>query len=173
MRLPTLLSILVVGCTGSRTGYVPGQFSDARAQELIGSPLPSFELPTPRGDTMVSSKGLLGHPAMIVFWATWCPTCLQEVPMLKSLRLRNLKSDLKVVSLSVDESPAPVHLMVERTGIDWPVAVNAAPWFGSQKLESLPQIFLVGRSGKVVDAFTGEVDSAVLAKALEGLLIAP
>jgi len=118
----------------------------------------------------VTSASLAGHPSLVVFWATWCPACLAEIPRLKAYHERLGPKGLRIVSLSVDDSPAPVPLVVDRTGMNWPVGVNASPWFGSQGLESLPQVFLVDRSGKIVDSFTGEVDSTVFRDAVERLM---
>lgn len=165
-----LVAFTLVGCDRSRTGYTPGQFSDPKASELLGETLPEFTLPRPDGQGTVASTSLSGHPALVVLWATWCPSCLQEIPFLKRTLERDSGRGLRMVSLSVDDSPAAVPLVVQRSSMTWPVGISAGPWFGSLGLESIPQIFLVGRDGRIVDSFTGELDTLVFRKAVESLL---
>lgn len=164
-----LVALALVGCDRSRTGYVPGQFSDPKASELLGETLPEFSLPQPSGGT-VTSASLSGKPSLVVMWATWCPSCLQEIPYLKRTWEKDSARGLRMVSLSVDDSPAAVPLVVERSAITWPVGIAAGPWFGSLGLESIPQIFLVDRDGRIVDSFTGELDTLVFRQAVESLL---
>lgn len=164
-----LVALVLAGCDRSRTGYTPGQFSDSKASDLLGEELPAFSLPSPSGDGTVASTDLAGAPSLVVLWATWCPSCLQEIPFLKRTWETHSAEGLRMVSLSVDDSPAAVPLVVQRSAMTWPVGVSAGPWFGSLGLESIPQVFLVGRDGKIVDSFTGELDTLVFRKAVESL----
>lgn len=171
MRIIVLLvAIGLAGCDRSRSGYTAGQFSDPKAAELLGETLPEFSLPSPGGDALVTSASLSGAPSLVVLWATWCPSCLQEIPYLKRTWEADSARGLRMVSLSVDDSPAAVPLVVQRSAMTWPVGISAGPWFGAMGLESIPQVFLVGRDGKIVDSFTGELDTLVFRKALESLL---
>lgn len=52
---------------------------------LIGKPFPAFELPAVEGDRQVRREDLLGKPALVNVWATWCPTCKAEHTMLNRL----------------------------------------------------------------------------------------
>jgi len=52
---------------------------------LIGKPFPAFELPAVEGDRQVRREDLLGKPALVNVWATWCPTCKAEHAMLNRL----------------------------------------------------------------------------------------
>lgn len=165
-----LVAFAFAGCDRSAPGYTPGQFSDPKASELLGEPLAEFVLPGPSGEGTVTSASLAGHPSMVVLWATWCPSCLAEIPLLKRTWETDSVKGLRMVSLSVDDSPAGVPLVVQQSAMTWPVGISAGPWFGSLGLESIPQIFLVGRDGRIVDSFTGELDSVVFRKAVESLL---
>jgi cytochrome c biogenesis protein CcmG, thiol:disulfide interchange protein DsbE len=53
---------------------------------LIGREAPSFDLPELRDpNTRFASADMLGKPALINVWASWCVTCRQEHPMLAEL----------------------------------------------------------------------------------------
>lgn len=165
-----LVALSLAGCDRSRSGYTPGQFSDPKASELLGETLPEYSLPSPTGEGVVSSADLAGKPSVVVLWATWCPSCLQEIPTLKRTLESHSAQGLRMVSLSVDDSPAAVPLVVQGSAMTWPVGVSAGPWFGALGLESIPQVFLVGPDGKIVDSFTGELDTVVFRKAVEALV---
>ena len=49
--------------------------------ELIGKPMPEFELADVKNpDRIITKADLLGHVSLVNVWATWCPNCLDEHP---------------------------------------------------------------------------------------------
>ncbi|MEM7363502.1 MAG: DsbE family thiol:disulfide interchange protein [Pseudomonadota bacterium] len=53
---------------------------------LIDRPFPEFDLPTLRSVELVSEEDLIGQPALVNVWATWCAGCLVEHPLLLELK---------------------------------------------------------------------------------------
>lgn len=139
------------------------------SERLAGRQFPTFALPGSAGTDSVRSKDLQGSPALVVFWATWCGPCIQEVEELRQVLSRSGSSGLKIVGLSIDETPTPVPLMVERLRIPYPVATGALPLFDSLGLESLPQSYLLDSEGKVASSFTGAVPADELLEAVARL----
>lgn len=45
------------------------------------------------------------------FWATWCPACMEELPSLQRLVSKFLPEELQVISVCLDEAPAPPRLL--------------------------------------------------------------
>ncbi|MEN9308873.1 MAG: hypothetical protein RL173_2805 [Fibrobacterota bacterium] len=140
------------------------------AQALVGKPFPSFALPTPGGTDSVKSSQLQGGPALVVFWATWCGPCGEEVEELRQVLSEYQGRGLKIVGLSVDETAAPVPLMVQKLSIPYPVATGALPLFDSLKLESLPQSFLLDKNGVIKESFTGLHSAKTFREAIDGAL---
>src|SRR5690606_7354924 len=66
----------------SRTFLDPAELPSA----LIGKPFPEFGL-TSLDDTerTLTRADLLGKPALVNVWATWCPSCRAEHPVLNKL----------------------------------------------------------------------------------------
>lgn len=50
-----------------------------KARTRVGDEVPSFELPSLHGDT-VRIEDYQGNPVVVNFWATWCPSCREEMP---------------------------------------------------------------------------------------------
>lgn len=85
---------------------------------------------------------LAAKPLLINFWATWCPSCTAELPMLAHFAKENA-SHLHVVGVVIDSPAEEVKNTVQRFGVTYPVA--AAPFSVVQAFgaEALPSTYVV------------------------------
>ncbi len=65
---------------------------------------------------------LRGKPVLLNFWATWCPPCIEELPLLSSFYRENASKGWQVLGLAVDQL-APVQQFLARTPVTFPVAI--------------------------------------------------
>ena len=114
-----------------------------------------------------------GRPVLLNFWATWCPPCLREMPMLDAAAKRWSDSGLIILGLAVD-SPGPVRSYLEKTPVSFPIGMAGA--FGSalarqvgNKMGGLPYSVLCDRSGQIVQRHTGEMQAADVERWAQGL----
>lgn len=63
-----------------------------------------------------------GKPLLINFWATWCPPCVEELPMLNAFYLQNKAKGWQVLGLAIDRVEM-VQRFLRQNGIDFPVAM--------------------------------------------------
>ena len=68
-------------------GATPGQLS------------PDFTLKTVVGATVTLSE-LKGHPVVINFWASWCPPCRVEMPLLVAAYQAHRDAGLEVLAVN-------------------------------------------------------------------------
>ncbi|HET9049427.1 MAG TPA: DsbE family thiol:disulfide interchange protein [Chiayiivirga sp.] len=74
-------SLLFVGIRLSET-----RDPNAIPSPLIDKPLPAFELPTlHQPDRRIRSSELKGAPFLLNVWASWCPECRVEHPLIEQL----------------------------------------------------------------------------------------
>ena len=76
---------------------------------------------TPAGSTL-AMQSLRGKPLVVNFWATWCPPCVDELPLLDQFFRQNVSKGWQVVGLAIDQ-PSAVRTFLERTPISFPVGL--------------------------------------------------
>lgn len=75
-----------------------------------------------------------GRPLLVNFWATWCPPCVEELPMIEAFWREHSGKGLQVVALAIDQ-PSSVRRFLERQPLSFPVGLAGLE--GSQLAKSL------------------------------------
>jgi cytochrome c biogenesis protein CcmG/thiol:disulfide interchange protein DsbE len=96
-----------------------GALSDVR----VGRPAPDFDVPWLSGGR-VSLAGLAGRPVALNFWATWCPPCVLELPLLYQAEARYASEGLAVVALNAGQHHEYVADFMTQQGLQMPVAID-------------------------------------------------
>jgi thiol-disulfide isomerase/thioredoxin len=124
-------------------------------------PMPAFLVNDLDGNP-VSTAAWKGKVVFINFWATWCPPCRAEIPVLIDLANR-YKDRLQVVGVSVDDGdPADVKKFAKQAGINYPIVMAdraiVAEYGG---VAALPTLFVVNPDGNVVQKHEGLFSNAL------------
>lgn len=142
------------------------------SETIAATKMPSFALENVRDGKVVESSVFEGKVLLLTFFATWCPPCVQEVPVLNQLHEEHGSAGFSVVGLSVDQQgPAAVSKFVKKNAIKYPVLMaepETTMDFGG--VYGIPVAFLVNKSGNVVKKYTGYVGHAILEKDVKSLL---
>jgi len=81
----------------------------------------SLQLSTPQGSPMALAA-LRGRPLLVNFWATWCPPCIEELPLLSSFFQQNSSKGWQVLGIAVDQADA-VNRFLARSPVSFAVAM--------------------------------------------------
>ena len=114
--------------------------------------VPDFELSALSGVGRVAfSKANAKNPVLLVFWASWCPSCVEEIPALNEIQNKFSPQGLKILAVNVEESRQTVLSFQKKHPMNYPVLLdekgNVAEKFG---LAGIPAAVLAGKGGKVL-----------------------
>ena len=136
-----------------------------------GSEAPDFTLPV-LGGGEVSLAALKGKVVVVNFWATWCPPCINEMPVLNDLYVEYQDQGVEVLGLSLDEEGLPITKpFVEKLEVTYPIVeADRKTYQAYGNVLTIPHTFVVGRDGNVAKRFvnnqTKEAFEAAIKEAL-------
>jgi thiol-disulfide isomerase/thioredoxin len=135
----------------------------------VGRPAPRVELPGLRGGR-VRLADLRGRPAVVNFWASWCPPCLAEMPEFERVH-RRLGDRVAFLGVNQRDQAQAAEQLARSTGVTYPLAVDSAgrsfDAFGGL---GMPTTVLIRADGTVADVFAGQLDETLLAERIRRVL---
>ena len=107
---------------------------------------------TPAGDRL-AVESFKGRPLLVNFWATWCPPCVEELPLLDLFYAENSSKGWQVLGLAVDR-PAAVNDFLMRHPLRFAVALAGESGAGLSKMlgnvsGGLPFSIVLGADGTI------------------------
>ncbi len=142
------------------------------SQAFAAKQMPAFSLKNPVNGKQVESSSFAGKALLVVFFGTWCPPCIQEVPTLNKLQEKYERDDFSVVGISVDTGrDRVVKKFIKKQKTVYPVIIADAKVirdFGG--VYGIPVSFLINRKGHVVKRYQGYQPFSVLEKDLRQIL---
>ncbi|MEN8040740.1 MAG: TlpA disulfide reductase family protein [Actinomycetota bacterium] len=146
--LIAVIGILAAACSSSAEGS-----TDAGAPQ----PVTHAELMTE-----ITS---VGEPSVVNSWASWCPPCRSEAPLLASAAKAN--EDVHFVMLNTNDDPANATEFIAQTFADAPMAQYADPTgqvtFAMGGGRGLPVTMFYDTDGTLVQIHRGILDEPTLA----------
>jgi len=136
-----------------------------------GDRFPEFVLQSIDGDT-VQLADFSGKPVVLNFWATWCPPCRREMPLLNTAHLQFADQGLVVLGLAVNEPASAVQPFIDTTGVQYPILVDmpgsdgrlgsAASILAMLGPKGLPTTVFLDRNHIIDQLYVGELSWAYL-----------
>lgn len=117
---------------------------------------------------------LRGKVVWIDFWASWCPPCQAETPVLREVHETHKDQDFALVAISVQEtSPDDVRAYAERYGLDYTIGFDASSAvFHTYRAYGLPTQLFLDRDGIIRQVLTGPLSLIEVERILAPLLAA-
>lgn len=131
---------------------------------------PELTLNTLDGETE-SLADYLGQVVLVNNWATWCPPCKAEMPTLVAYHNEHTADGFSIIAVDAGEPADVVAQFAKDFGMKFPVWLDpdsaALRAFGNG---SLPNSYVIDRTGTVRLAWTGEINRAMLEKYVTPLI---
>jgi len=135
MLLPALLLCLslLAACSGGPESGKPG----GKLQTLD---MPAVE------QHFAANKGKV---TLVMFWATWCPACKTELPVLEQLRAKYPPERLDVMAVSVDDTEQVMAEYLKSQPLSVDVYLAKAEVGSEFGIKTIPALYVLDREGQV------------------------
>ena len=156
--------LLYAGVAGAAAlggaGLAWWKFQPHAMEQGVEQALWTMEFEKPEGGS-VALKSLAGKPLLLNFWATWCPPCVEELPMLNAFYREHGANGWQVLGLAIDQ-PSAVRKFLQRIPLEFPVGLAG---LGGTDLGrslgnltgGLPFTVVLGGSGRVLHRKMGQI----------------
>jgi len=161
---PSPLTLILLGLIAYLWFRPPAEVSEENR------PAPPWQVTLPDGRTLTSDE-LKGKVVLVNFWATWCPYCRKEKPVIDAFWKDYRGRGFEVISISIDDSPEKIAAWMQDKDYAFmaaPTNASVAGTFGS--VASVPTSFIVDTDGHIRHKIAGQVHYPRLEKLVVPLL---
>jgi thiol-disulfide isomerase/thioredoxin len=131
--LITSIVLTVTACTGQ-----------SAPKDWVGKDLPTLGV-----DFIDKAPETKGKPAIVEFWATWCPPCRATIPHLNEINKKYKDQGLVVIGIT-NEDKKTVQNFRKSTPMEYNVAIDKKDLGEKLGVSGIPHAFLVDKAGKIV-----------------------
>ena len=156
------LIVVVSLLTGARVTSGPNA--------LVGTTARAFTATSLDGRTL-RAPWATGHPAVLVFFASWCGPCRAEMPKIASYLNTHAESPVIVMGIDALDARGAAQRFVRVDRIHFPIAFDpsGALTNGQFQFQTVPETVFVDAHGVVQDVFFGQIPTARLVKGIKAL----
>jgi peroxiredoxin len=120
-----------------------------------GDAAPGFSLHDVNG-SIVTLNSFKGMVVFLTFWATWCPSCKEELPDLNILQQKYADKGFTVLGICIESSDSIVANYLKKHPVTFPVLVDKEGAVAEAfRFSGLPASFMVGKDGIIRHKYSG------------------
>jgi cytochrome c biogenesis protein CcmG, thiol:disulfide interchange protein DsbE len=161
------LAVLVYGVSSQgRDTSIDQALSDGKR---VAAPLASLQVLGGEGKRSLAEFD--GKVVVLNFWASWCPPCVDELPLLERTQRRLETRDATVLGINYKDIPEDALDFTRRFKLTYPNLRDRdgeyAQRYGAR---AFPETFVIDRRGRIAALRRGPVDQKWLDQTLARLL---
>lgn len=137
---------------------------------MVNKPAPDFTITTFEGET-ISLKDFRGKPVVINFWASWCPPCRYEAPLLERAWRVFKNHGVIFIGVDIQDTEEDALSYIREFNITYPNGPDPTGEIAiDYGVSGLPVTFFVSRRGEIVRRWVGAIEEGVLVDSIGGIL---
>ena len=119
-----------------------------------------MQFETPDGGKL-AMQSLKSKPLLINFWATWCPPCVEELPLLERFYSQNKAKSMQIIGLAADK-PEAVRTFLKKLPLTFPIGITDLSGIAMSKswgnlAGGLPFSVMLAADGRVMQRKMGKL----------------
>jgi len=164
-----LIALLVYGLRGGGGGSLGAISVPKRAAPDFSLTL--FDVGGAQTEGVTFGKAdLLGHPAVVNFWASWCPPCKEEADDLERVWQEYKDRGVMFLGIDVQDNDDDAKEFIQKYGVTYPNGPDKSDIALDFGMLALPETFFIDKEGQIVGKFAGAITAEQLRTFVEELL---
>lgn len=167
-RHPALRKALAAGALTTATLWGVASVWLWTSESADRKPMPALQLAALEGGS-VDLRSFAGKPTVVNLWATWCPPCRREMPLLQRAQAARPQVNFVFLNQGEDRPQVERFLREQRLPLKNVLLDRNLQAGTSFDQRALPTTLFFDADGRLVSTRLGELSDAVLAQRLQAL----
>ena len=131
--------------------------SDRTVAQLLGMPFTTAE------GQAIKLADWQGRILVVNFWATWCPPCVNEMPLLQEVYNNRKGEGIEVIGINYNEDYERVKKFISEKGVVFTILIDSDLKVSMDYgVIGLPVTFFIDREGRIKEKFKGELNKKLI-----------
>lgn len=128
-----------------------GACSNVDSQDLFSlDHAPNFSLKNLQGENITLSEVLKEKKAVLVFFATWCPSCVREVPRVNEFYTAN-ENNTAIIGIDIRQSKAQAEAFAKERGVLYPIVLDINGQVADvYEIRGIPTLVAIDQDGTIL-----------------------
>ena len=118
---------------------------------------PNFDAKDIKGNK-ISLGNLRKKCVMIIFWASWCVPCVEEIPEIKKIRNKFTNTQLEIISVTKDDVFPPFEKAILKYAMNWTHIYGNQEVADMYRVGTIPHIYIIDKNGYIKYSKIGRSD---------------
>ena len=184
-----ITAVILTIATAPLGSTTPGLPDPAASAYQLGSPIPGLQVGqlapelagtadngsafklTDLAGKPIQLADLKGRAVWLNFWASWCPPCQSETPILRAMDEKYRSRGLTLVAIQVQQTVEEGNAYAQRYGLRYTIGADvSAAVFRTYRVYALPTQFFIDPTGIIRAVINGPLDETGASRLIEAIL---